>query len=81
MNAESTAGRAVTAREHTANAQLPDSAWTPAADGDGDPPDSATVVELTCMFAARGAARLPRRHARQRPPRTTPPRRPAGPHR
>jgi Transposase DDE domain group 1 len=53
---EFSVGWAVGAREHAAIAALPDSAWTPAIDSDGDPRDGAGVVELTGMFAT-GALR------------------------
>jgi len=56
VDCEFTVGWAVTAREHTAIAQLPVTAWTPAIDTDGDPRDGAAVVELTGMFPA-GALR------------------------
>ena len=56
VDAEFTVGWAVTAREHAAIAELPEIAWTPAIDTDGDPRDGAAVVELTGMSAA-GALR------------------------
>ncbi len=56
VDSEFSVGWAVTAREHAAIAALPETAWTPAIDGDGDPRESAAVVELTGMFGA-GALR------------------------
>lgn len=51
VDAQYSVGWAVGAREHAAIAALPESAWTPAIDGGGDPRDGAAVVELTGMFA------------------------------
>ena len=50
VDAEFSVGWAVGGREHAAIAQLPETAWTPAIDGDGDPREGAGVVELTGMF-------------------------------
>jgi hypothetical protein len=47
VHSEFSIGWAVTAREHTAIAMLPERAWTPAIDIDGDPRESAAVAELT----------------------------------
>ncbi len=56
VDSEFSVGWAVGAREHAAIAALPENAWTAAIDVDGDPRDSAAVVELSGMFAA-GALR------------------------
>ncbi len=56
VDSEFSVGWALGAREHAAIAQLPETAWTPAIDGDGDPRDGADVLELTGMFAT-GALR------------------------
>jgi hypothetical protein len=52
VDAEFSVGWAVGAREHAAIAALPETAWSAAIDGDGDPRDGAAVVELTGMFPA-----------------------------
>ena len=52
VEAEFTVGWAVGAREHTAIAALPETAWTAAIDVDGDPREGAAVVELTGIFPA-----------------------------
>ncbi len=56
VDAEYSVGWAVTTREHTAIAALPENAWAAAIDVDGDPRASAAVAELSGMFAA-GALR------------------------
>lgn len=56
VDSEFSVGWAVGAREHAAITQLPETAWTPAIEGDGDPRDGAGVLELTGMFAT-GALR------------------------
>jgi hypothetical protein len=59
VESEFSVGWTLGAREHAAIAALPDSAWSPAIDGEGeprDPADSAAVAELTGMLAA-GALR------------------------
>ncbi len=44
VDSEFSVGWALGAREHAAIAQLPETAWTPAIDGDGDPRESAEVA-------------------------------------
>jgi len=51
VDSEFSVGWALTAREHTAIAALPETAWTAAVDVDGDPREGAAVAELTGMFA------------------------------
>jgi hypothetical protein len=50
VHAEFTVGWALTEREHTAIAQLPESAWTSAIDFAGDPREHAAVAELTGLL-------------------------------
>lgn len=52
VDSEFSVGWAVTGREHTAIAALPQRAWTPAIDIDGDPRESAAVAELTGLLPA-----------------------------
>jgi len=61
VDCEFTVGWALTAREHAAIAALPQTAWTPAIDADGDPREGAAVAELTGMFAAGALADYPER--------------------
>jgi hypothetical protein len=53
VQAEFTVGWAVTEREHTAIATLPEKAWIPAIDIDGDPREHAAVAELTGLLPAK----------------------------
>jgi DDE family transposase len=50
VRAEFSVGWAVSEREHTAIAALPETAWTPAIDVDGDPREHAAVAELTGLL-------------------------------
>ncbi len=62
VDTEFTVGWALGAREHTAIAALPKTAWSAAIDGAGeprDPTDCAAVAELTGMFAAGALADYP----------------------
>lgn len=59
VHAEFSIGWSVTDREHTAIAALPESAWTPAVDIDGDPRDGAAVAELTGLLPARALVDYP----------------------
>jgi Transposase DDE domain group 1 len=52
VHAEFSVGWALTEREHTAIAALPETAWTPAIDIDGDPREGAAVAELTGLLPA-----------------------------
>jgi hypothetical protein len=52
--------------------RLPETAWTPAYDGDGEPRDGVDVAELTAEPDRMAGA-----HARHRPPRSAAPRRAA----
>jgi hypothetical protein len=52
VHAEFSVGWALTEREHTAIAALPEAAWTPAIDTDGDPREAAAVAELTGLLPA-----------------------------
>ena len=56
---EFSVGWALTGREHAALAALPETAWTAAVDGDGDPREGAAVAELTNMFAAEALGDYP----------------------
>jgi Transposase DDE domain group 1 len=56
VDSEFSVGWAVTAREHAAIAALPETAWTAAVDGDGDPRQGAAVTELTGLLPS-GALR------------------------
>lgn len=56
VDAEFSVGWALGAREHTAIAALPETAWSAAIDVEGDPRESAAVTELTGMLPA-GALR------------------------
>jgi hypothetical protein len=50
VHTEFTVGWALSEREHTAIAALPETAWTPAIDVAGDPRDGAAVAELTGLL-------------------------------
>jgi Transposase DDE domain group 1 len=52
VHAEFSVGWALTEREHTGVAALPETAWTPAIDIDGDPREGAAVAELTGLLPA-----------------------------
>jgi hypothetical protein len=52
VHAEFTVGWALTEREHTAIAALPEAAWTTAIDVDGDPREAAAVAEWTRLLPA-----------------------------
>jgi hypothetical protein len=59
VHAEFSIGWALTEREHTASAALPEKAWTPAVDIDGDPREHAAVAELTGLLPAAMFADYP----------------------
>jgi hypothetical protein len=80
VHAEFSIGWALTDREHTAIAALPETAWTASIDADGDPREHAAVAELRAA-ARRNVRRLPRRDAHHRAPRTPAPRRATRPDR
>jgi Transposase DDE domain group 1 len=63
VHSEFSVGWAVGEREHTAIAALPETAWTPAIDIDGDPREHAAVAELTGRPAGRAMT-----HTRRQPP-------------
>jgi len=52
VHAEFSVGWALTEREHTAIAALPETAWTAAIDIDGEPREAAAVAELTGLLPA-----------------------------
>jgi hypothetical protein len=59
VHTEFSVGWAVGEREHTAIAAVPEAAWTAAIDIDGDPRESAAVVELTGLLATTMFADYP----------------------
>jgi hypothetical protein len=59
VHSEFSIGWAVSEREHTAIAAIPNRAWTPAIDIDGDPRESAAVAELTGALPAAMFADYP----------------------
>jgi hypothetical protein len=59
VHSEFSIGWAVSEREHTAIAAVPNRAWTPAIDIDGDPRESAAVAELTGALPAAMFADYP----------------------
>jgi hypothetical protein len=59
VDSEFTVGWGVGEREHTAIAALPETAWSPAIDADGDPRESAAVAELTGLLPAGMFAHYP----------------------
>jgi hypothetical protein len=59
VHTEFSVGWAVGEREHTAIAAVPETAWTAAIDIDGDPRESAAVVELTGLLATTMFADYP----------------------
>jgi hypothetical protein len=61
VHAEFSVGRAVGEREHTAIATLPERAWTPSVDIDGDPRDGAAVAELPGLLPKPISADYPAR--------------------
>jgi hypothetical protein len=68
VHAEFTVGWALTEREHTAIAALPETAWTTAIDVDGDPREAAAAAELTGLLPAVMFSDYPARDTGHRRP-------------